>query len=158
MGMDKKKKNRLHLYIPWFTSDEAFYEDEETNEDSWIGYLRRNLKHPVGEESPFPYSSWSYTRHDSPFEADDEGQLEKKSDTTLHDEITNILYQDPEIDASNINTIVLNGIVILMGTVKTLLEKNKAEALVRTLAGVWNVKNSIKIEELKRRSISGMTL
>lgn len=150
--MENKKKKRYHIYIPWFTSDDEFYDSEEGQEDSWVGYLRRNLEHPVGEESPFPYSSWSYTRHDSPFE--DESQKEKKSDAAIHDEVLQALYETPHIDASNIKTIVLNGIVCLFGTVKTLLEKNEAERVVAKMPEVWNVRNELKIEESKRRSLS----
>lgn len=151
----RKKKHKYHLYIPWFTNDDDFYDEEEEGEDSWVSYLRRNIVHTVGEESPYPYSSWSYARHDSPFEIDEEEQLlEKKSDTTIHEEVTESLYQHPDVDASNIRTIVLNGIVCLFGTVKTLLEKNEAERIVKALPGVWNVRNELKIEELKQRSLS----
>lgn len=150
--MENKKKKRYHIYIPWFTSDDEFYDSEEGQEDSWVGYLRRNLEHPVGEESPFPYSSWSYTRHDSPFE--NESQKEKKSDAAIHDEVLQTLYETPDIDASNIKTIVLNGIVCLFGTVKTLLEKNEAGRVVARMPEVWNVRNELKIEESKRRSLS----
>lgn len=149
----ERKKKKYHIYIPWFTSDDAFYEEEEGQEDSWVGYLRRNLVHPAGEESPFPYSSWSYTRHDSPFENDylDNSQ---KSDADIHDEVLEALYRHPDVDASNIKAIVLNGIVLLFGNVKSLLEKNESERTARNLPGVWSVRNELKIEESKRRSLS----
>lgn len=149
--MEAKKKKR-HFYIPWFTSDEDFYDSEEGQEDSWVSYLRRNFQHPVGEESPFPESSWSYTRNDSPF--DDEEKPEKKSDASIHDEVLELLYQNPDLDASNIKTIVLNGIVCLFGTVKSLYEKNEAARVVSKLPDVWNVRNELIIEESKRRSLS----
>lgn len=148
----EKKKKKFHLYIPWFTSDDAFYEEEEGQEDSWVDYLRRNLVHPAGEESPFPYSSWSYTRHDSPFEND--SKSDQKSDAVIHDDVLEALYRHPDIDASNIKAIVLNGIVLLFGNVKSLLEKNEAERTAQNLSGVWNVRNELKIEESKRRSLS----
>ncbi len=152
MDMENKKKKHPLIYIPWFTSDEEFYDSEEGQEDSWVAYLRRNLEHPVGEESPFPYSSWSYTRHDSPFE--NEEQSTRKSDAAIHEEVLEALYQHPDIDASNIKTIVLNGIVCLFGSVKTLLEKNEAGRIVAKMPEVWNVRNELKIEESKRRSLS----
>ena len=152
--MEIKKKKHPYLYIPWFTSDEEFYDSEEGQEDSWVAYLRRNFQHPVGEESPFPYSSWSYARHDSPFEKEEE--TEKKSDSDLHDELLKALYEYPDIDASNIKTIVLNGIVCLFGTVKTLLEKNEAERIVARMPGVWKVRNELEIEESKQKSFSGI--
>lgn len=152
--MELKKKKHPHIYIPWFTSDEEFYDSEEGQEDSWVDYLRRNLQHPVGEESPFPYSSWSYTRHDSPFEKEEDESSVKKSDSEIHDEVLKLLYENPDVDASNIKTIVLNGIVCLFGTVKTLLEKNEASRIISKMPEVWNVRNELKIEESKRRSLS----
>ncbi len=148
----ERKKKKYHLYIPWFTSDDAFYEEDDGQEDSWVDYLRRNLVHPAGEESPFPYSSWSYTRHDSTFEND--LPTEHKSDADIHDEVLQAFYLHPHIDASDIKAIVLNGIVLLFGNVKSLLEKNEAERAARKLPGVWNVRNELKIEESNRRSLS----
>ena len=158
--MDKKKKKSTYrLYIPWFTTDTDFYDEEESSQDGWIKYIRRNLKHPAGEESPFPESSWSYTRSDSPFEGDQDEQQNKKSDSTIHDDVTTSLYRNPDLDASHIGTIVLNGIVILFGTVETLLEKNEAQRVVEGLQGVWKVRNEIKIdlvEGAKGRNLSGI--
>jgi hypothetical protein len=150
----KKKKSRYHIYIPWFTNDDAFYDEEDSGEESWVNYIRRNLKHPTGEESPFPYSSWSYTRHDSPFEKDDEEQLENRSDATIHEDAIKALYESEDLDASHIKLIVLNGIVLLFGTVSTLLEKNQAQRIVQSLPGVWNVRNEITIEKSNKRSLS----
>ena len=154
--MELKKKKRRHLYVPWFTSDDEFYGSEEAQEDSWVAYLKRNLQHPVGEESPFPFSSWSYTREDSSFEKEEDSP--SKSDAAIHDEVLRALYAHPNIDASNIKTIVLNGIVCLFGTVKTLLEKKEAERIVAKLPEVWNVRNELRIEELKRRSLADVSV
>lgn len=149
MGM-KKKRHHHRLYIPWYTRDDDFYEDEK-DEDGWVNYIRRNIQHSVGEESPFPDSSWSYTRHDSPFEEDDEL---KKSDNTIHDEVSEALYQHPDIDSSNIKFIVLNGIVCLFGTVSTILAQQEAERVVRNLPGVWSVRNELSVEDQSKRSLS----
>jgi hypothetical protein len=154
MGM-KKKRHHHHLYIPWYTSDDDLYDQEESEEDGWISYIRRNLQHPVGEESPFPDSSWSYTRHDSPFEKDDEDVTsDRKSDATIHDEVTDALYKHPDIDASNIKMIVLNGIVCLFGTVESLLIKRETEKVVRDLPGVWSVRNELQIQKATKRSLA----
>jgi hypothetical protein len=155
MGLGKKRRQH-RLYIPWYTSDEDLYEEEENEEESWVSYVRRNLKHPVGQESPFPDSSWSYTRHDSPFDdyEDDEGQLEKKSDGALHDEVSDTLYHLAQVDASDIKSIVLNGIVCLFGTVDSEFSKRKAERVIKNLPGVWSVKNELKVEQEKKRSLS----
>jgi hypothetical protein len=142
MGTNKKRHHH-RLYIPWYTSDDDLYEDDENNEDGWVNYIRRNLQHAVGEESPFPYSSWSYTRDDSPFEEDD-GL--KKSDTTIYQEVSETLYQHPDIDSSNIKFIILNGIVCLFGTVKSILAQHEAERVVRSLPGVWSVRNELTVE------------
>ncbi len=141
--MGLKKKKLPHLYIPWFTSDEDFYDDDEGQTDSWIAYLRRNLMHPVGEESPFPYSSWSYANKESSL--DEEDMADKKSDVSLHDEIHDAFYNHPDVDGSNIKTIVLNGIVCLFGTVKSLLEKKEATRIAESISGVWKVRNELEI-------------
>lgn len=148
--VDIKKKKRKHhkIYIPWYTRDEELYEEEEGQEDSWVSYIRRNLPHPVGAESPFPDSSWSYASHDSVYDKDEDDEGETKGDSVIYDEVTDALYRNPQIDASGIKLIVLNGIVCLFGSARTDQEKKEAEKTVRELPGVWSVRNEIKIEEV----------
>ena len=153
VSTEKKKRKHHKLYIPWYTSDADLYDEEDKEEDSWINYIRRNMPHTAGEESPFPYSSWSYTRHDSPFEKDDEDALGKRSDTSLMEDATEALYHHPQIDASEIKIIVLNGIICLFGTVKSLLERREAERIIKDLPGVWSVRNELSIEESQKRSL-----
>src|SRR5690606_35612015 len=116
----QKKKRKFHLYIPWYTQDQDLYDEEEGEEDSWVNYLRRNLSHPAGIESPFPYSSWSYATGGSYFDHKDEKSDEtfETSDQNIHDNVVRALYENELIDASNIRVVVLNGIVCLFGTVK----------------------------------------
>lgn len=143
MVAQKKIKKRFPLlYIPWFSKDEDFIDDEE---DSWVAYIRRNLHHSGSHDTPFPDSSWSYARHDSPFD-EDENDL-KKSDATIKEEVLSALYKAPDVDASKIKVIVLSGIVDLIGTVSNLHQKKEAERVVRAVSSVWSVHNELEIEE-----------
>lgn len=145
MATKKKSKKRFPLlYIPWFSKDEDFIDEEE---DSWVAYIRRNLHHSSSHDIPFPDSSWSYTRHDSPFE-EDENDL-KKSDMTIKEDVLNALYKAPDVDASKIKVIVLSGIVDLIGTVTSFHEKKEAERVALSIPSVWSVHNELEIEEDK---------
>ncbi|MGE3608413.1 MAG: BON domain-containing protein [Bacteriovoracaceae bacterium] len=139
--MEKKARKNLHyplLYIPWALSQDDFNDEEE---NSWITYVRRNLPH-LNHDIPFPDSSWSYTRKDSPFEEEDKF---KKSDTALREEVLDLLYKSPVIDASDIRVIVLSGVVDLYGSVLDLYQKNEAERLILSIPQVWGVHNELKI-------------
>lgn len=140
-----KRKRKYRFYIPWYTHDEDLYDEEEGEEDNWINYLRRNLSHPHGMESPFPDSSWSYATGGGYFDNDNEVE----DDQSLHDQVVQALYDNQYVDASNLRVIVLNRIVCLFGTVKRFMEKTEAERVVRALPGVWSVRNEITIEEVQ---------
>ncbi len=147
----QKKKRKFHLYIPWYTHDQDLYDEEEGEEDSWVNYLRRNLSHPIGIESPFPDSSWSYATGGSYFDHEDRKLDEtfETSDQSIHDNVVKALYENELIDASNIRVVVLNGIVCLFGTVKRYLEIKEAERIAEKMSGVWSVRNEISIEEVQ---------
>lgn len=147
----QKKKRKFRLYIPWYTHDQELYDEEEGEEDSWVNYLRRNLSHPLGIESPFPDSSWSYATGGSYFDHEDERENEKfeTSDQGIHDNVLKAFYENELIDASNIRVVVLNGIVCLFGTVKRFVEKKEAERVSARIPGVWSVRNEITIEEVQ---------
>lgn len=145
----QKKKRKYRFYIPWYTHDQELYDEEEREEDNWVNYLRRNLSHPEGMESPFPDSSWSYATGGSYFdhESDNQDEQSETSDPSIHDKVVNALYENELIDASKIRVVVLNGIVCLFGTVKRYLEKKEAERVAGAVHGVWSVRDEIIIDE-----------
>ena len=135
------KKRRL-LYIPWLSNEDDEFLEE--GEDSWVSYLRRNISHGVGEEVPFPDSSWSYASTDSVFGEDKEE--DKKSDNALREEALKVLYENEEVNASHIVVIVLNGVVCLLGKVSSESEIKKAGKIVEEIPGVWGVRNELEVE------------
>lgn len=119
--------------------------DNEDDQD-WTQYLHQNLDndfHSLG--SPFPSSSWSYQRKDSPFDTPD--RL-KKSDDDLHEDVVKKLYESKDVDASLIEVIVLNGHVLLTGKVQSEKAKAKVTELICNLDGVWKLENQLIVSQL----------
>ena len=139
MKLKKDKSKNYRRFIPWITQTPDLT-DEESSEDNWMTYIHKSLHPYFGEESPFPGSEWSYTKHDSVFDR------KESSDFELHQEILEALYDCEEIDASEINVNVLNGVVILSGYVKTEYEIGTAAKVVQDIAGVWNIRNELKLD------------
>lgn len=120
--MEDKKHNYHHqFYTRWYAAD-----DEE---NSWISYLHRNFHHVGGEDVPFTDSSWSFDQEDA----------------YLYDEILKVLYESPDVDASDINVIVVKGRVSLSGIVNSESQISVAQKKVEQIPGVWNVANNLKI-------------
>lgn len=142
----KNVKHSPRLYTPWFTE-----EDDVNEEDSWQNYLRRNMPHPIGLDSPFQDSSWNYTRMDSSFENED--LVHTKSDVLLHQEVMDALYESEKVDASHIKAIVLNGTVSLTGTVENVEEKAEALNIIKAIPDVWKIQNELQIEKLESRAV-----
>jgi osmotically-inducible protein OsmY len=69
----------------------------------------------------------------------DDEELTQKVKLALHD--------DPFLNPLNINFLVLNGKIILHGTVATHFQKKQAEESVSTVRGVVTVKNNLRVEE-----------
>lgn len=111
-----------------------------------MSYIHRNLHPYFGEESPFPGSEWSYTKRESVFDR------EETNDFDLHQDVLEELYHCKDLDASSINVNVINGVVILSGFVKSEYEKQIAAEKAQDVAGVWNVRNEIKIDTENRTS------
>ena len=133
------RRKTFRRYIPWFTATPDL-EVEEPKEDDFVSYIHRNLHPYFGEESPFPGSEWSYTKRESVFDR------EETSDFELHQDAVNALYGCEDIDASQINVNVINGVVILSGYVKSEYEKQTAQKVIGDLAGVWNIRNEIQLD------------
>lgn len=120
------------------------YDNEEDHD--WFDYLHEQVG-PISSNlgSPFPDSSWSYARHDSLF--DHEDNL-KRSDDTIREEILKALYENQQVDASLIKVIVINANVLLEGKVFSNKARSKAQEIVANVPGVWKVENQLIIEQL----------
>lgn len=71
----------------------------------------------------------------------------RRSDSLIRDEICEILYWDPDVDASNIEVEVSEGIVSLMGEVDSRHAKRMAEAVIENLRGVEDILNRLQIRK-----------
>lgn len=71
----------------------------------------------------------------------------KRSDERIKDEVSEALYRDYEIDASEIEVEVKDGIVTLSGTVDSRDSKRSAEECIENLSGVIDVHNRLRIED-----------
>ena len=66
-------------------------------------------------------------------------------DSTIQDAIDKRLADDPELSTLGITASVLNGKVMLIGTVKTEALKAQVEKLVKQVKGVKSVDNQISV-------------
>jgi hypothetical protein len=71
----------------------------------------------------------------------------KRSDERIKDEVSESLYRDYEIDASEIEVEVKDGVVTLNGSVDSRYSKRSAEECIENLSGVVDVHNRLRIAE-----------
>lgn len=69
-----------------------------------------------------------------------------RSDERIAEEVNYLLYQDPYIDASDIEISVESGEVIIQGSVDSRQSKRFAEDLADTVPGVKDVMNQVRID------------
>jgi osmotically-inducible protein OsmY len=72
---------------------------------------------------------------------------ENIDDSWISTKVKSKLAADPDINKFNIDVDVLQGVVILSGTVKTTYARANAEEIARRTKGVVDVKNLIEVEE-----------
>lgn len=70
----------------------------------------------------------------------------KRSDDRIEEEVCNVLMKDRNIDASDIEVNVRNGVVTLSGTVDSRMDKIEAELVIEGIAGVEDIQNDIKLK------------
>jgi len=69
-----------------------------------------------------------------------------KSDYELQEDVIDELAFDPSLDSTDIAVAAKNGVVTLVGTVKTYPEKSAAERAAKRVAGVHGVVEDIRVE------------
>jgi len=74
----------------------------------------------------------------------------QRSDERIHEEVNDRLMQHGQIDASDIEVEVNDGIVTLNGGVNSRREKRMAEDVAESVAGVWDVHNSLSVRRSER--------
>ena len=70
----------------------------------------------------------------------------KRSDERIKEDISDRLGDDPYIDATEIEIVVANGEVTLIGSVNDRMDKRRAEDLAERVSGVLNVENRIRVK------------
>lgn len=70
----------------------------------------------------------------------------KRSDERIKEDISDRLGDDPYIDATEVEVVVANGEVTLIGSVNDRLDKRRAEDLAERVSGVQNVENRIRVK------------
>lgn len=69
----------------------------------------------------------------------------RRSDARIHEDICEILTRHPEIDASDIDITVENGVVTLSGTVEDRYTKRLARDVAELTLGVHDVENRLRL-------------
>ena len=72
-------------------------------------------------------------------------QLQRRSDDKIHQEIWELLTNNADLDASEVELHVEGGVVTLTGTVDSRDAKWLTEDLVNSVTGVREVNNRIKV-------------
>ncbi len=68
-----------------------------------------------------------------------------RSDDRIHEDVNDLLTEDPYIDASDIEVTVINCEVTLSGTVDHRMARRRAEDLVDGIPGVTHVQNNLRV-------------
>lgn len=77
----------------------------------------------------------------------------RRSDERIYDDSSDALYKCAEVDASDIEVSVHEGIVTLKGTVESRIEKKVAEMTVERMPGVKDIDNRLVIENPRRKGL-----
>jgi len=77
----------------------------------------------------------------------------RRSDERVQDDCSDALYRCIELDASDIDVSVKDGVITLSGEVESRLDKKIAEMTVERIPGVVDVDNRLIIQSPKRRGL-----
>ncbi len=70
----------------------------------------------------------------------------QRTDARILEEVSDRLYDDPRVDASDIEVNVNEGEVTLAGRVRTRMEKWRAESVAASVRGVRDVENRLRVQ------------
>jgi osmotically-inducible protein OsmY len=71
----------------------------------------------------------------------------KRSDERIREEVCEVLTRHPDVDATNIEVTVNEGMVVLSGAVDERRAKRIAEDVVQDISGVRDVQNQIRVQQ-----------
>ena len=74
----------------------------------------------------------------------------RRSDERILEDVNNRLYDDPYLNAADIETAVVDGDVTLSGTVDARHAKRRAEDVAESVRGVKNVENRLRVDRVTK--------
>jgi osmotically-inducible protein OsmY len=77
----------------------------------------------------------------------------RRSDNRILEDVNDRLFDDPYLNASEIETEVRDGDIILSGTVESRQAKRRAEDIAEMVSGVRNVENRLRITPEPRQMV-----
>jgi hypothetical protein len=81
----------------------------------------------------------------------------KRSDQRVQEDVNDRLYDDPYVDASEIDVSVSGGEVTLAGTVDSRNARRRAEDIVEQVSGVSHVQNNLRVRQAQSTGMGGST-
>ncbi|MBL7556493.1 MAG: BON domain-containing protein [Bdellovibrionaceae bacterium] len=150
---DNKKRFQDQDYDRYFPEQNSYHGGgEDAHSQSQYGYGQRGPSYEQGSSYGQGSQSWSQpVRND---EVSQSGRSYfgkgpkgfKRSDDRICEEVSEALFHDHAVDASEIEVAVHDGEVTLTGTVAERRMKRLAEDCVDKVTGVTDVKNEIRIQ------------
>ncbi|MFP5385553.1 MAG: BON domain-containing protein [Bacteriovoracia bacterium] len=112
----------------------------------------KGWKHPGRRSSDYSLSSFNDHDHRTYAGAESHyGQGPKgynRPDESIKEEVCELLFWDPDVDATDIEVQVQNNCVFLNGSVDSRHAKKMAETVIENVSGVHDVFNNLKIRPL----------
>jgi hypothetical protein len=150
------QKNKLSIFgsgkprqdVPKDSSNAVGSKDQDFDETDFLIRKAMDEKRGSFKKPPKPvYDSWNLPEENSvkPPEthAGKGPKGYRRPDERIWEDVCEALLNHPEIDASEIEVEVKDGIVIFKGKVESRLIKRMAEDLVEDIAGVTDVQNDL---------------
>ena len=78
-----------------------------------------------------------------------------RSDDKMLEDVSERMFHDPRLDASNIELSVTDGEVTMDGTVDSRQAKRRAEDLADSVAGIGHVQNNLRVDHSMNRNFAG---
>lgn len=131
---------RRSLFTDDFYDDQRLYFDFEENEQRIWDLEEMNVIHENGMTLV----------GDELYQDNHSGKGPKgysRSDRLIHEEVCEVLKNDPEVDPSEVDVTVDKGLVFLRGEIRDREMKRKAEYAIEDIPGVKDVINEIRIQK-----------
>jgi len=125
--------------------------DQDFDETDYLIRKTMDEKRSSFKKPPKPvYDSWNLPEENSvkpaPTHKGKGPKGYRRSDERIWEDVCEALKNHPEIDASDMEVEVNNGVVTFKGTVESRLVKKMAEDLVEDISGVTDIQNELHLQ------------